>query len=234
MKNTFKKSIAILLSLLMLSTGLVPAFAGDNNCKLTIGGQIYAGTQKTATAQIKGLDKNTANEIKSSGGFDWKATCTNVTNYTVKVAATPAVKLNEESDGTYTLSQNATVTLPSVDNSTRPVIAVTATTKDSSYTCAQSFTVKIPYSKIDVEFVENASGTNNSSYDNNSSTLYIDQEESATLKPTVKPNDNDDSIDVAVSDPADKNLTKHVSYTSNDSDGTYTFTVSKRADLYRA
>lgn len=231
MKNTFKKSIAILLSLLMLSTGLVPAFADDNNCKLTIGGQIYAGTQKTATAQIKGLDKNTANEIKSSGGFDWKATCTNVTNYTVKVAATPAVKLNEESDGTYTLSQNATVTIPSVDNSTRPVIAVTATTKDSSYTCAQSFTVKIPYSKIDVEFVEDASGTNNSSYDNNSSTLYIDQEESATLKPTVKPNDNDDSIDVAVSDPADKNLTKHVSYTSNDSDGTYTFTVSKRADL---
>lgn len=136
---------------------------------------------KTATAQIKGLDKNTANEIKSSGGFDWKATCTNVTNYTVKVAATPAVKLNEESDGTYTLSQNATVSLPSVDNSTRPVIAVTATTKDSSYTCAQSFTVKIPYSKIDVEFVEDASGTNNSSYDSNSSTLYIDQEESATL-----------------------------------------------------
>lgn len=231
MKKILKKSIAILLSLLMLSTGLVSAFADDNNCKLTIGGQIYAGTQKTATAQIKGLDKNTANEIKSSGGFDWKATCTNVTNYTVKVAATPAVKLNEESDGTYTLSQNATVTLPSVDNSTRPVIAVTATTKDSSYTCAQSFTVKIPYSKIDVEFVENASGTNNSSYDNNSSTLYIDQENSATLKPTVKPNDNDDSIDVAVSDPADKNLTKHVSYTSNDSDGTYTFTVSKRADL---
>ena len=231
MKKILKKSIAILLSLLMLSTGLVSAFADDNNCKLTIGGQIYAGTQKTATAQIKGLDKNTANEIKSSGGFDWKATCTNVTNYTVKVAATPAVKLNEESDGTYTLSQNATVTLPSVDNSTRPVIAVTATTKDSSYTCAQSFTVKIPYSKIDVEFVEDASGTNNSSYDNNSSTLYIDQEESATLKPTVKPNDNDDSIDVAVSDPADKNLTKHVSYTSNDSDGTYTFTVSKRADL---
>ena len=231
MKKTFKKSIAILLSLLMLSTGLVSAFADDNNCKLTIGGQIYAGTQKTATAQIKGLDKNTANEIKSSGGFDWKATCTNVTNYTVKVAATPAVKLNEESDGTYTLSQNATVTIPSVDNSTRPVIAVTATTKDSSYTCAQSFTVKIPYSKIDVEFVEDASGTNNSSYDSNSSTLYIDQEESATLKPTVKPNDNDDSIDVAVSDPADKNLTKHVSYTSNDSDGTYTFTVSKRADL---
>ena len=231
MKKILKKSIAILLSLLMLSTGLVSAFADDNNCKLTIGGQIYAGTQKTATAQIKGLDKNTANEIKSSGGFDWKATCTNVTNYTVKVAATPAVKLNEESDGTYTLSQNATVTLPSVDNSTRPVIAVTATTKDSSYTCAQSFTVKIPYSKIDVEFVEDASGTNNSSYDNNSSTLYIDQEESATLKPIVKPNDNDDSIDVAVSDPADKNLTKHVSYTSNDSDGTYTFTVSKRADL---
>ena len=231
MKKILKKSIAILLSLLMLSTGLVSAFADDNNCKLTIGGQIYAGTQKTATAQIKGLDKNTANEIKSSGGFDWKATCTNVTNYTVKVAATPAVKLNEESDGTYTLSQNATVTLPSVDNSTRPVIAVTATTKDSSYTCAQSFTVKIPYSKIDVEFVEDASGTNNSSYDSNSSTLYIDQEESATLKPTVKPNDNDDSIDVAVSDPADKNLTKHVSYTSNDSDGTYTFTVSKRADL---
>lgn len=231
MKKILKKSIAILLSLLMLSTGLVSAFADDNNCKLTIGGQIYAGTQKTATAQIKGLDKNTANEIKSSGGFDWKATCTNVTNYTVKVAATPAVKLNEESDGTYTLSQNATVTLPTVDNSTRPVIAVTATTKDSSYTCAQSFTVKIPYSKIDVEFVENASGTNNSSYDNNSSTLYIDQENSATLKPTVKPNDNDDSIDVAVSDPADKNLTKHVSYTSNDSDGTYTFTVSKRADL---
>ena len=231
MQKILKKSIAILLSLLMLSTGLVSAFADDNNCKLTIGGQIYAGTQKTATAQIKGLDKNTANEIKSSGGFDWKATCTNVTNYTVKVAATPAVKLNEESDGTYTLSQNATVTLPSVDNSTRPVIAVTATTKDSSYTCAQSFTVKIPYSKIDVEFVENASGTNNSSYDNNSSTLYIDQEESATLKPTVKPNDNDDSIDVAVSDPADKNLTKHVSYTSNDSDGTYTFTVSKKADL---
>ena len=231
MKKILKKSIAILLSLLMLSTGLVSAFADNNNCKLTIGGQIYAGTQKTATAQIKGLDKNTANEIKSSGGFDWKATCTNVTNYTVKVAATPAVKLNEESDGTYTLSQNATVTLPSVDNSTRPVIAVTATTKDSSYTCAQSFTVKIPYSKIDVEFVEDASGTNNSSYDSNSSTLYIDQEESATLKPTVKPNDNDDSIDVAVSDPADKNLTKHVSYTSNDSDGTYTFTVSKRADL---
>lgn len=231
MKKILKKSIAILLSLLMLSTGLVSAFADDNNCKLTIGGQIYAGTQKTATAQIKGLDKNTANEIKSSGGFDWKATCTNVTNYTVKVAATPAVKLNEENDGTYTLSQNATVTLPTVDNSTRPVIAVTATTKDSSYTCAQSFTVKIPYSKIDVEFVENASGTNNSSYDNNSSTLYIDQENSATLKPTVKPNDNDDSIDVAVSDPADKNLTKHVSYTSNDSDGTYTFTVSKRADL---
>lgn len=231
MKKILKKSIAILLSLLMLSTGLVSAFADDNNCKLTIGGQIYAGTQKTATAQIKGLDKNTANEIKSSGGFDWKATCTNVTNYTVKVAATPAVKLNEESDGTYTLSQNATVTIPSVDNSTRPVIAVTATTKDSSYTCAQSFTVKIPYSKIDVEFVEDASGTNNSSYDSNSSTLYIDQEESATLKPTVKPNDNDDSIDVAVSDPADKNLTKHVSYTSNDSDGTYTFTVSKRADL---
>ena len=231
MQKILKKSIAILLSLLMLSTGLVSAFADDNNCKLTIGGQIYAGTQKTATAQIKGLDKNTANEIKSSGGFDWKATCTNVTNYTVKVAATPAVKLNEENDGTYTLSQNATVTLPSVDNSTRPVIAVTATTKDSSYTCAQSFTVKIPYSKIDVEFVENASGTNNSSYDNNSSTLYIDQEESATLKPTVKPNDNDDSIDVAVSDPADKNLTKHVSYTSNDSDGTYTFTVSKKADL---
>lgn len=231
MKKILKKSIAILLSLLMLSTGLVSAFADNNNCKLTIGGQIYAGTQKTATAQIKGLDKNTANEIKSSGGFDWKATCTNVTNYTVKVAATPAVKLNEESDGTYTLSQNATVTLPSVDNSTRPVIAVTATTKDSSYTCAQTFTVKIPYSKIDVEFVEDASGTNNSSYDNNSSTLYIDQEESATLKPTVKPNDNDDSIDVAVSDPADKNLTKHVSYTSNDSDGTYTFTVSKRADL---
>ena len=28
---------------------------------------------------------NAANEIKSSGGFDWKATCTNVTNYTVKV-----------------------------------------------------------------------------------------------------------------------------------------------------
>ena len=221
MKKILKKSIAILLSLLMLSTGLVSAFADDNNCKLTIGGQIYAGTQKTATAQIKGLDKNTANEIKSSGGFDWKATCTNVTNYTVKVAATPAVKLNEESDGTYTLSQNATVTIPSVDNSTRPVIAVTATTKDSSYTCAQ----------IDVEFVEDASGTNNSSYDSNSSTLYIDQEESATLKPTVKPNDNDDSIDVAVSDPADKNLTKHVSYTSNDSDGTYTFTVSKRADL---
>lgn len=231
MKKILKKSIAILLSLLMLSTGLVSAFADNNNCKLTIGGQIYAGTQKTATAQIKGLDKNTANEIKSSGGFDWKATCTNVTNYTVKVAATPAVKLNEESDGTYTLSQNATVTLPSVDNSTRPVIAVTATTKDSSYTCAQTFTVKIPYSKIDIEFVEDASGTNNSSYDNNSSTLYIDQEESATLKPTVKPNDNDDSIDVAVSDPADKNLTKHVSYTSNDSDGTYTFTVSKRADL---
>lgn len=231
MKKILKKSIAILLSLLMLSTGLVSAFADNNNCKLTIGGQIYAGTQKTATAQIKGLDKNTANEIKSSGGFDWKATCTNVTNYTVKVAATPAVKLNEESDGTYTLSQNATVTIPSVDNSTRPVIAVTATTKDSSYTCAQSFTVKIPYSKIDVEFVEDASGTNNSSYDSNSSTLYIDQEESATLKPTVKPNDNDDSIDVAVSDPADKNLTKHVSYTSNDSDGTYTFTVSKRADL---
>lgn len=128
MKKILKKSIAILLSLLMLSTGLVSAFADNNNCKLTIGGQIYAGTQKTATAQIKGLDKNTANEIKSSGGFDWKATCTNVTNYTVKVAATPAVKLNEESDGTYTLSQNATVTLPSVDNSTRPVIAVTATT----------------------------------------------------------------------------------------------------------
>ena len=73
MKKILKKSIAILLSLLMLSTGLVSAFADDNNCKLTIGGQIYAGTQKTATAQIKGLDKNTANEIKSSGGFDWKA-----------------------------------------------------------------------------------------------------------------------------------------------------------------
>ena len=231
MQKILKKSIAILLSLLMLSTGLVPAFADDNNCKLTIGGQIYAGTQKTATAQINGLDENTANEIKSNGGFDWKATCTNVTNYTVKVAATPAVKLNEESDGTYTISQNATVTLPTVDNSTRPVITVTATTKDSSYTCVQSFKVKIPYSKIDVEFIENASGTNNSSYDNNSSTLYIDQEESATLKPTVLPNDNDDSIDIAVSDPADKNLTKHVSYTSNDSDGTYTFTVSKKADL---
>lgn len=231
MQKILKKSIAILLSLLMLSTGLVPAFADDNNCKLTIGGQIYAGTQKTATAQINGLDENTANEIKSNGGFDWKATCTNVTNYTVKVAATPAVKLNEESDGTYTISQNATVTLPTVDNSTRPVITVTATTKDSSYTCVQSFKVKIPYSKIDVEFIENASGTNNSSYDNNSSTLYIDQEESATLKPTVSPNDNDDSIDIAVSDPADKNSTKHVSYTSNDSDGTYTFTVSKKADL---
>lgn len=231
MQKILKKSIAILLSLLMLSTGLVPAFADDNNCKLTIGGQIYAGTQKTATAQINGLDENTANEIKSNGGFDWKATCTNVTNYTVKVAATPAVKLNEESDGTYTISQNATVTLPTVDNSTRPVITVTATTKDSSYTCVQSFKVKIPYSKIDVEFIENASGTNNSSYDNNSSTLYIDQEESATLKPTVLPNDNDDSIDIAVSDPADKNSTKHVSYTSNDSDGTYTFTVSKKADL---
>ena len=231
MQKILKKSIAILLSLLMLSTGLVPAFADDNNCKLTIGGQIYAGTQKTATAQINGLDENTANEIKSNGGFDWKATCTNVTNYTVKVAATPAVKLNEESDGTYTISQNATVTLPTVDNSTRPVITVTATTKDSSYTCVQSFKVKIPYSKIDVEFIKNASGTNNSSYDNNSSTLYIDQEESATLKPTVSPNDNDDSIDIAVSDPADKNLTKHVSYASNDSDGTYTFTVSKKADL---
>lgn len=231
MQKILKKSIAILLSLLMLSTGLVPAFADDNNCKLTIGGQIYAGTQKTATAQINGLDENTANEIKSNGGFDWKATCTNVTNYTVKVAATPAVKLNEESDGTYTISQNATVTLPTVDNSTRPVITVTATTKDSSYTCVQSFKVKIPYSKIDVEFIENASGTNNSSYDNNSSTLYIDQEESATLKPTVLPNDNDDSIDIAVSDPADKNSTKHVSYTSNDSNGTYTFTVSKKADL---
>lgn len=231
MQKILKKSIAILLSLLMLSTGLVPAFADDNNCKLTIGGQIYAGTQKTATAQINGLDENTANEIKSNGGFDWKATCTNVTNYTVKVAATPAVKLNEESDGTYTISQNATVTLPTVDNSTRPVITVTATTKDLSYTCSQSFTVKIPYSKIDVEFIENASGANNSSYDNNSSTLYIDQEKSATLKPTVSPNDNDDSIDIAVSDPADKNLTKHVSYTSNDSDGTYTFTVSKKADL---
>lgn len=231
MQKILKKSIAILLSLLMLSTGLVPAFADDNNCKLTIGGQIYAGTQKTATAQINGLDENTANEIKSNGGFDWKATCTNVTNYTVKVAATPAVKLNEESDGTYTISQNATVTLPTVDNLTRPVITVTATTKDSSYTCVQSFKVKIPYSKIDVEFIENASGTNNSSYDNNSSTLYIDQEESATLKPTVLPNDNDDSIDIAVSDPADKNSTKHVSYTSNDSNGTYTFTVSKKADL---
>ena len=53
MKKILKKSIAILLSLLMLSTGLVSAFADDNNCKLTIGGQIYAGTQKTATAQIK-------------------------------------------------------------------------------------------------------------------------------------------------------------------------------------
>lgn len=48
MKKILKKSIAILLSLLMLSTGLVSAFADDNNCKLTIGGQIYAGTQKNS------------------------------------------------------------------------------------------------------------------------------------------------------------------------------------------
>lgn len=37
----------------MLSTGLVPAFADDNNCKLTIGGQIYAGTQKQQPLKSK-------------------------------------------------------------------------------------------------------------------------------------------------------------------------------------
>ena len=37
MKKILKKSIPLLLSLLMLSTGLVSAFADNNNCKLTIG-----------------------------------------------------------------------------------------------------------------------------------------------------------------------------------------------------
>ncbi len=230
MQKLLKKSMALLLSVLMLSTGIIPAFADDNNCRLSINGQIYAGAQKTATAQISGLDENTANKIKSSGGFNWESKCTNITDYAIKTAATPAVKLTQQNDNTYTVSQNATVILPAVTDSVRPVITITATSKDSSLTCTQTFKVKIPYSNIDVELIKDVNGSS-ASYDKNSSTLYIDQEKTATLKPTVLPNDNDDSVDVAVSDPADKDSKLHVSYTSNESDSTYTFAVTKNADL---
>lgn len=53
MKKILKKSIAILLSLLMLSTGLVSAFADDNNCKLTIGGQIMQAHKKQQPLKSK-------------------------------------------------------------------------------------------------------------------------------------------------------------------------------------
>lgn len=231
MRNLFRNSIAIVLSILMITAGIVPAFAGEDNCTLTISGQAFAGTQKTATAKIDKLSKNDAELIKSGGGLDWSVKCTNISDYDVKIAPTPAVNVSEQNDGTYTVSQNATVSLPSVSDSVRPVIELTATAKSGNYICKQSFTIKIPFSNVDVQFIDDESGSVKSSYDKNSSTLYVDQNYTATFKPVVAPNDNDDSVDIAVTDPADISGTKHVSYVKNDSDNSYTFTVSKNADL---
>lgn len=218
MKKILKKSIAILLSLLMLSTGLVSAFADDNNCKLELNNKAYFGVQNIATATISGLDLDKANEIKENG-LTWETDNNSIcTKITPTGTTTPQY---DESTKTYTVTETATVDFAKATTNTRPNITVTAKYQNE-YICSNSFTVNIPIDTIAIKHIE--SENKNAYFNESSSTLYIDSGTNTAFSVTSKPADNDDKIITKQSDPINITCT-------NTSNQTYKIIVKKDAKV---
>ena len=182
----FKKVASLLLAVIMILSAPVTVLAEvDDNFELTANTtSFYNGMSYDVIATVTNA---TYSEAYGNEAFSWSiteqengASVNSKNNYSVK----------ENGDNTYTVTETATVIMPSAGK-TATVTASLGSTRTKSL----SMTSKQAIESFDVEFTNNS----NAYYDSNNNTLYIDKNASVNfLYNNVSPAVSDDEIDILV------------------------------------
>lgn len=231
MRKLCQKSLAVLLSVLMLTTGIIPAFATDRIITFSLADKYYAGTSKPVTATITGL---TLAEAESAANFEWSITgdsTTTITNNNKK-------NVTEEGTdtGIYTVKETANI---SFSSSACVSKELTVTAKFGEID-QQSTTITPvePIKNISIEQVDNAK---HAYYDKSSSYLYVDEYsytnsdevdalgKFALLKLNCEPITNSDTISTEITNHETPEHIKCVSCDKTDNLNEYKISVSNKS-----
>jgi hypothetical protein len=193
MKSNVSKFFAVVLSVLMAFSVSLTAYAQSPSITLTTSDKCYAGITYDFVATVTNLSKDSViGDSETTTAFTW-----NVDN-NLSINTTNDYKIVENSDGLYTVSETAKVTLPSTVGT---VVAVTASYGSLSKKSIEVTTLQ-PIVSISVDADDNTTGTYyyKTSNDASNDVLYLNSYVSGTdkgiaeLKYSVQPTGTTDKV----------------------------------------
>ena len=224
MKKICQKTLSVLLSVMLVITGVIPAMAATPDLTLEISEKCYAGTTVNVTATITGL---TAEQSSEAENFTWSLSGND--SATV-ISSKNDFKSTPLDDGTYTLTEGAQISFSTVESIGKDIVV-----SASFGSIANKSIIVTPLQPITSFSVSQSDDKKHAFYEPNSSTLYIDQYHSnnqdeidnnfAILNVSYTPVVNDDELRYAVEMPGGS--TKYINCETNGND--YKISVDSNA-----
>ncbi|MGN1122796.1 MAG: Ig domain-containing protein, partial [Eubacterium sp.] len=221
MKKLLSKSISVLLALLMMMSSTITAFALAPSCTVLVDDAIFfGGKTRTASAEFLNIPAAEADGITA---ITWTLVSqTTNTDYSDRITIYNFNKSEVSEDSTVEIKGMIGISIPQVYDEQLVLKAEC----NSTYYAEKTLTVLKPIDSISVSEADSSAFT---FFDEKSSTFYLDQAVTGTLKLTTSPEVNDDGYNAPSISPSSDDSDKQLSCVYNAETDAYDYFISKNA-----